>query len=97
MLPTMKGLGEDAMYISQGVLPMSTEVMLRIIKAREVRSYLMVWSTSRRIGVPTEKLLCKYIDPVGLRYLILASLNNIIHQVNSRSLLSPCFAVFVYV
>ena len=42
MLPTMKGLGEDAMYISQGVLPMSTEVMLRIIKAREVRSYLMV-------------------------------------------------------
>ena len=30
MLPTMQGLVEDAMYVSQGKIPMSTEWMLVI-------------------------------------------------------------------
>ena len=63
MLPTMQVLVEDAMYVSQGGIPMSTEGMLHIIGAREVWSYLKVLSTNSRIGMPAAKLLWKSIDP----------------------------------
>ena len=97
MLPTMQLLVEDVMYFSQGGIPMSTEGMLHIIATRGVRSYLTVWSTSRRIYMPSEKLLFKDIDPERCRYLILEILTNRSHQVNSRNLLGPCFTVVLYI
>ena len=67
MLPTMQVLVEDAMYVSQGKIPMSTEGVLCISGARGVQSYLTVWSTSRRISVPVAKLIYKAINPKGQR------------------------------
>ena len=90
MLPTMQGFVEDVIHVSQGWISMSTEGVLRIGGARGVRSYLAVLSTSRRISVPAAKLLCKYINPKGRRYLILASLTNRSHQVDLRILRGPC-------
>ena len=65
MLTTMQGLVENVMYVSQGGIPMSTEGILCISGARGVRSYLMVWSTSRPIVVPEEIFLSKDINPEG--------------------------------
>ena len=42
MLPTMQGLVEDAIYVSQGGIPMSTEEMLSISGSKGVWYYLMV-------------------------------------------------------
>ena len=67
MLPTMQVLVEDMMYVYQDEIPMSTEGMLCIIWDIGVRSYLLVWSISRHIGVPAENILCKANDPKGWR------------------------------
>ena len=42
MLPTIQVFVEDAMYVFQGGIPMSTEGILHISEAREVQSYLSV-------------------------------------------------------
>ena len=65
MLPNMQVLVEDTMYVSHGKIPMSTEGMLCISRARGFWSYLMVLSTSRHIGMPAEKILLKVITPKG--------------------------------
>ena len=67
MLPTIQVFVEDAMYVFQGGIPMSTEGILHIGEAREVRSYLSVWSTSRHISVPISNILCKAMNPEGQR------------------------------
>ena len=84
------------MYVSNSGIQMLTEGMLSIRGARGFRSYLTFWSTSRRICMPAAKLLGKAINHKGWRYLILVSLTNRSHQVNSRSLFVPCLAVVVY-
>ena len=92
MLSTIQGLMECVIYVSQGVIPIPIEGMLRISGYGGVWSYLTVWSTSRRIGVPAAKLLYKAIGPERGRYLILSSLTNISHQVDLRSMCGPCLA-----
>ena len=67
MLTTMQGLVEDAMYVSQAMIPMSTEGMLRISGARGILSYLASWSTIRCIGMPAVKIICKSINSKVMR------------------------------
>ena len=57
----MQVLVEDAIYVSQGKIPMSTEGMLHISGSIWVRCYLTVWSTRRCITVTAANILCKYI------------------------------------
>ena len=57
MFLNMQVLVEDAMYVSQVEIPMSTEGMVHISGARVSGSYLTVLPTSRRIVVPAAKLL----------------------------------------
>ena len=68
MLSTMQGLVEDAMYVSQGGIPISTEGILVISGSMPVAwDYLTVWSISRSLSLPAVKLLCKYMNPEGRR------------------------------
>ena len=68
MLTTMQGLVEDAMYVSQGEIPTSTEGMLLISgSVPGAWAYLTVWSTSRSLSLPLVNLLCKAMNPKGRR------------------------------
>ena len=67
MLTTIQEFVEDAMFVSQGGIPMLTEGMLRISGARGVRSYPTFSSDRMPIGAPAAKPLWKYIDPNGRR------------------------------
>ena len=68
ILPTMQGLVEDAMYVYQGWIPMSTEGILVISgSVPGAWAYLTVWSTNRSLNLPAVKLLYKAINPKGWR------------------------------
>ena len=62
MMPTMQGLVEDVMYVSQGGIPMSTEEILVISgSVTGAWDYLTVWSTSSSLFLPAVKILYKAI------------------------------------
>ena len=63
----MEGLAEYAMYVYQGGIPISNEVMMRISATRVVRYYLTLRSTTMHISVPAAKLLYKFINTKGRR------------------------------
>ena len=64
MLPTMQGLVDDAMYVYQGGITMSTEGMLVISGSMPgAWAYLTVWSTSKILSLIAVKLLWKTMNP----------------------------------
>ena len=63
MIPTMQGFVEDAMCVSQGNTPISTEGVLVISgPVRSAWAYRRIWSTNRSISLPALKIICKYIN-----------------------------------
>ena len=75
IVPDHSGIGGRCDIVLQGKIPMSTEGIPRIIGASGVWSYLMVWSIRSLIGVTIAKIIRKYINPKGQRYLHLGKSN----------------------
>ena len=66
IMTTMQGLVEDAMYVYQVMITMSTYGMLVISGSVTVAwTYLMLWSTIRVLRFPSVKFLCKAINLKG--------------------------------
>ena len=88
---------EDAMYVSQGVIPISAEGMPVTSKSVPGVCYLITfWSDSRRLRLPAVKLLCKAIEPQMTAVVHLGTYNKQRSPGEFKKPDRPCFAVVVY-
>ena len=92
MIPSMQGLVEDSMYVSQGEMIMSGGDSDQGIGTVPIAwTYLAVHSTKRQLSLRTKNLTAKTLSLNKGGQFVLAILSNRIHQVNLRSLCGPFF------
>ena len=94
--PTMQVLVEDVVYVSQCGIPMYVWDALYLWICDDPG--LISWS-DQIVGAAAcshQSFSSKLLTPKDVSSFILVNITNRSHQVNSRSMIGPCFAVVVY-